>query len=696
MSHCLNFVKVNSLRSSFLILFIFILALASILFAHPALSAEVSIAWNPVATQVASYKVYYGPSTRNYTSSMDVGNETAATLQDLSTSTYYIAITYYTDSGAQSGFSPELVIYPLTSSAGAGGTISPSGTFFQAQGASQTFTITPSAGYTTASVQVDGKSAGAVGSYTLTGISAPHTITATFAASFADYNITATAGSNGSISPSGSITVPSGGSLTFAISPNAGYSVGSVVVDGKDAGAVTSYTFSGVKTDHTISAIFAQNVYTIIASAGAGGSISPSGAQSVKYGASQSYTITPSIGHSVSTVLVDGKNMGPVTSYNFSSVTAPHTISATFIQDTYTIASSAGIGGSISPSGTQILNYGTSKMFAITPAGGHRIADVTADGVSVGAVTKYTFSDVSSNHTIAASFMTGGQASQPIADAGPDQTVATGTVVTLDGSNSTDAGGLGIKSFQWTQLGGTPVTLSNAGAVQTTFTAPSVQGALLFQLTTTDIDGKKSISTCIVNAVLNDMPPGANAGIDQTVSSFCSYLLIVKLNGSKSADPSGHVLSYHWQQIDGPAVTLYNAKSPEPCFIAPQTGAGTVSLSFRLTVTNKFGLKSTDICFVNVTGRGSPPHAVVAPSEQAGAGSIVQLDGSGSTPSTGIASFRWHQQSGAPVILSDPMSATPTFMAIDGGPYGNAPAFRLIVKNKSGMRSRATEVVSVH
>jgi hypothetical protein len=695
MSQGVGSARISSLRSSHLILsFILALAFTAILFAQPASSAQVNIAWNPVATQVAGYEVYYGPSTRNYTSSMDVGNETAATLQDLSASTYYIAITYYTDSGAQSGFSPELVIYPLTSSAGAGGTISPSGTFFRAQGASQTFTITPSAGYTTASVQVDGKPAGAVGSYTLTGISAPHTITATFAASFAGYNITATAGSNGSISSSGSITVPSGGSLTFTISPNTGYSVGSVVVDGKNAGAVTSYTFSDVKTDHTISANFAQNVYTITASAGAGGSISPSGARSVKYGASQSYTITPSIGHSVSTVLVDGKNMGPVTSYNFNSVTASHTISATFIQDTYTIASSAGIGGSISPSGTQILSYGTSKMFAITPTADHKIADVTADGVSVGAVTKYTFSDVSANHTIAASFRTVGQASQPIADAGPDQTVATGTVVTLDGSNSTDAGGLGMKSFQWTQLGGTPVTLANAGAVQTTFTAPSVQGALLFQLTAIDIDGKKSSSTCIVNAVLNDMPPEANAGSDQTVRS--GYFAFVTLDGSKSSDPNGKISSYLWQQIDGPAVTLYNARSPEPCFAALQVGTGTVSLSFMLTVTNKFGLKSTDICFVNVTDLGSPPHAVVAPPEQAGVGSIVQLDGSGSMPSTGIASFRWHQQSGAPVILSDPISATPTFMAIDGGPSGNALAFRLIVKNKVGMRSRATEVVFVH
>ena len=60
------------------------------------------------------------------------------------------------------------------------------------------------------------------------------------------YTITATAGSGGSITPSGSVVVNHGASQSFTISPNANYTVGSVVVDGSSQGAVTSYNFTNV------------------------------------------------------------------------------------------------------------------------------------------------------------------------------------------------------------------------------------------------------------------------------------------------------------------------------------------------------------------------------------------------------------------------------------------------------------------
>ena len=61
-----------------------------------------------------------------------------------------------------------------------------------------------------------------------------------------------------------------------------------------------------------------------------GGTISPSGSSQIKYGASQTFTITPDEGYEVEDVLVDGKSVGAVTSYTFENVTANHTISATF------------------------------------------------------------------------------------------------------------------------------------------------------------------------------------------------------------------------------------------------------------------------------------------------------------------------------------------------------------------------------
>ena len=147
------------------------------------------------------------------------------------------------------------------------------------------------------------------------------------------YIITASAGSNGTISPSGSVSVTQGASQTFTITPNSGYSVSTVTVDGASVGVVTSYPFTNVQAAHTISATFVASTvttYTITASAGSNGTISPSGSVSVTKGSSQTFSITPNSGYTVSAVTVDGSNVGTGLTYTFTNVQAAHTISAAF------------------------------------------------------------------------------------------------------------------------------------------------------------------------------------------------------------------------------------------------------------------------------------------------------------------------------------------------------------------------------
>ncbi len=225
------------------------------------------------------------------------------------------------------------------------------------------------------------------------------------------YTITATAGMNGSISPSGPVKVPDGAAQSFSISPASGYQVADVVVDGRSTGAVTTYTFSNVTADHAISASFAVNpatTYTITATAGANGSISPSGPVKVPDGASQSFTIAPASGYHVADVVVDGHSAGAVTTYTFSNVTADHAITAIFAVNpvtTYTITASVTDGnGTITPSGTVIVNQGADKSFTIKPYTGYSVSTVIVDGIFVGAVASYKFENVTADHTISASF----------------------------------------------------------------------------------------------------------------------------------------------------------------------------------------------------------------------------------------------------------------------------------------------------
>jgi len=86
------------------------------------------------------------------------------------------------------------------------------------------------------------------------------------------HTITASAGSNGSITQSGPISVADGTDETFTITANGGYHVADVLVDGSSVGAVSTYTFASVTADHTISASFAVNPPSGGGGGGGGGS----------------------------------------------------------------------------------------------------------------------------------------------------------------------------------------------------------------------------------------------------------------------------------------------------------------------------------------------------------------------------------------------------------------------------------------
>jgi len=80
-----------------------------------------------------------------------------------------------------------------------------------------------------------------------------------------------------------------------------------------------------------VTATFTLKTYTITATAGAHGLISPNGAVVVNHGASQQFTIAPDANYAIAEVKVDGVSVGAVSSYNFPNVTKNHTIEASFV-----------------------------------------------------------------------------------------------------------------------------------------------------------------------------------------------------------------------------------------------------------------------------------------------------------------------------------------------------------------------------
>ena len=158
----------------------------------------------------------------------------------------------------------------------------------------------------------------------------------------------------------------------------------------------------------------------------------------------------------------------------------------------------------------------------------------------------------------------------PVANAGPDQTVLVGDVVTLNGSGSSDADGDPL-TFQWSfssRPSGSSATLSSASSVAPTF---QIDRAGTYDIRLIVNDGKVDSTADIVIISTANSRPVANAGPDQT--TLISNL--VTLDGSGSSDFDGNPLTYHWSLISRPAgsaAALTNPNGVNPTFVPDKFG----------------------------------------------------------------------------------------------------------------------------
>jgi len=241
----------------------------------PAWAAQLALLWDPSGdSDVVGYNVYYGTQSGHYTTEVNAGNTTTYTVSNLQVgSTYYFAATAYDSYGYESAYSNELS-YTV-----------PSACTYSISPTSQTF-----------------PSAGGTGSVSVT----TQNSCAWTAASGASW-MSVTSGGSGT----------GGGAVAYSVAANSG--TASRIAASTIAGLAFAVTEAGTTT-----------YYTITASAGTGGTISPSGSVSVNYGANQTFSITPASGYTIGSVTVDGASVGAVSSYTFSNVTANHTIGASF------------------------------------------------------------------------------------------------------------------------------------------------------------------------------------------------------------------------------------------------------------------------------------------------------------------------------------------------------------------------------
>jgi hypothetical protein len=297
--------------------------------------------------------------------------------------------------------------YTVSASADANGSIEPAGTIVVYQGDDMNFTATGNLGYGVDKWYLDGNNVQTGGStYTLTNITANLAIYVTFF-SLPQYTVTASAGANGGIEPEGAIVLYQGDNIVFTATANLGYMVDKWYVDGNvvQTGGNT-YTINNVTIDYTVSVTFSRLPYTITASAGANGSIEPSGATVVYYGDNIVFTAAANPGYMVDKWYMNGNvvQTGGNTC-TLSNITADYTVYVTFSRLPYTISASAGANGNVEPSGATIVYYGDNIAFTATANPGYMVDKWYLDGNSVqGGNTNYTLYNVRADHNVLVTF----------------------------------------------------------------------------------------------------------------------------------------------------------------------------------------------------------------------------------------------------------------------------------------------------
>ena len=276
----------------------------------------------------------------------------------------------------------------------------------------------------------------------------------------------------------------------------------------------------------------------------------------------------------------------------------------------------------------------------------------------------------------------------PVANAGPDLgSLISGTVITLNGSASTDPNGDPL-TYSWTLLSkpaGSAAVLANPTSVTPTFTV-DLAGDYVVQLIVNDGTSNSAPDTATFST--NNVAPVANAGPDQGGITPGS---LVTLDGSASSDGDGDPLTYSWSLTSRPAgstAVLANPTSVTPTFTVDLAGDYMAQL-----IVNDGTVDSAPDSVI-ITSNNVAPVANAGPDQSGKAlGSLVTLDGSASSDANGDPlTYSWSLTSkpaGSAAVLANPISVTPTFTADLAGTY----VVQLIVND--GTLSSAPNTVNI-
>ena len=452
--------------------------------------------------------------------------------------------------------------YTLTIQSSSGGYVSYNGTNISAttktftidEGSSATITITPNTGYKLDTLTVndtDVTSSVSNNKYTISSISANTTVVATFTQ--ITYTLSIKASGSGSVTYNGTstknttrtFTVSHGSSTTLTITPDSGYRLASLTMNGTDVtSGVTSskYTISSVTSNTSVVATFEQipvTTYSLSIQAGSGGSVSYDGTTitnatksfTVSEGSSVTLSITPNTGYYLSKLTVGGTDVTSGVkdnSYTISNISANTNVVATFSVITYTLSIQATGNGTVTYGSNTIsnttryysVNYGSSATLTFTPNDGYYLSQLKVGGTDVTSQVSnnsYTLNSITQDTSVVATF-----AEIPI------------TTCTL----SIQSVGNGSVSYEGTSISGTTKNFTVQAGSSATLTFTPNDGCYLSKLTVggMDVTSKVSNNSYIISNI------SANTNVVATFS-IITYTLAIQSIGSGTVTYGSNTIS---------------------------------------------------------------------------------------------------------------------------------------------------------
>lgn len=262
----------------------------------------------------------------------------------------------------------------------------------------------------------------------------------------------------------------------------------------------------------------------------------------------------------------------------------------------------------------------------------------------------------------------------PVANAGPDQSVATGATVNLDGRASSDLDG-NILTYAWSFSSkpfGSSAAIFNGDSAIASIT-PDVGGSYIMQLVVNDGTVASAADTMVVTATAGISPPVANAGPDQVATLGAQVIL----DGRGSSSMYGTPLAYAWSLASKPAAsraTIFSDTSAVSFMFPDVYGSYTIQLVVNDGVFNSAA--STMVVSVDNVA----PVANAGPNQETYVGNEVYLNGSAYDPDGDQLTFAWSFVSipdGSLAALSGVNSSDPWFTPDVAGDY----VVRLVVSD---------------